>query len=195
MRILRKTALALSFSVIGVVSSVSALAMVAESESKFHEIEIIADESKDIRIFTNIDDEFSEIELPAGDLADNQKIKAALSELPEYIRDKLVNNLANIHGEGKMVKVKTLSNFIGGVSNDGSESEQVVVFHSNEGNVLKEGVHKVIEGLADGDAEVKVFKFKHGSEQTAESVIHLLNNGEFSIDELDKIQQALDEKR
>lgn len=192
MKILCKTALALSFSMIGAVSSVSALAMVSESEHKIHEIEIIADESKDVRIFTNIDNEFNEIDITVGELADSEKLKQALSELPEHIREKVVDNLAGIHTKGKMVKVEAFAD----VKNfDNIESERFFVLHSDDDTHATEGLHKVVEGLPDGDEHVKVFKFGHGAGKSADSLIHLLNKGEFSVDELDKIQQALDAKR
>ena len=47
--------------------------------------------------------------------------------------------------------------------------------------------------MADGHH--KIFKFEHGSEMGAKGIIKMLQHGDYSAEELNKIQQALDSKR
>ena len=194
MKNLNKTALAISFSVLGALSSMSAIAM-SSAEHKEQRIEIIADGDKDVQIFVSADGELNEIEMPKEALSDAGQLESYLSELPDDLRAKVINQLTNIQLDAKMIKIHTgdgqglVSNWVD------TEAEHVIVLKQSEGedaaSIAKQMVHK----FAHGDGKTKIFKFNNGGKIPASAVIKLLEHAELSADDLDKIQQALDAKR
>ena len=193
-----KTSLALAFSLLGAASSMSAIAMNTSDKDQIHEVEVIADDSEDVKIFVSIDGEVTDVKLPKSALGDKAQLEAALIDLPVELREKLLNDLGNIHLEDKMVKIDKQGHSTNLSWNSDSENEHVIVLHTEMEGSTDDVANKLIKEFkhvsADGSME-KVFKIKHDGKLSAESVIRLLNHGDFSPEDLDKIQQALDAKR
>ncbi|MEW6992547.1 hypothetical protein AADZ91_17920 [Colwelliaceae bacterium 6441] len=191
-----KTSLALGFSLLGAISSMSAIAMASDVKHQVHEIEVIAKDSDDVKVFVSVDGDVTDLNFPKSTLEDKAQLENALADVPEEIREKLLKTLSAIHHDGDVMKIE-----MHGDSTDHSswvsDNEQVFVIHAGDENT-SDIAQKVITKFKHGDGDVslnKVFKFKHGGKLGADGVIRLLNHGKFSADDLDKIQQALDKKR
>jgi len=198
MKAFRKTALAVAFSLIGVVSSVSALAMATNEQNnvvEIHEIEVIADDSDTVKIFASNDGDVTNVSLPKSALQDKEQLAAALVDVPEDLREKLLQSLGNIHFDENVIKIIKGEDHDNAMSwSSDSDSEQVFVIELDDDNSNTEIVSQMIKKFSHGDVE-KVIEFKHGAGMSADSVIRLLEHGKYSVDDLNKIQQALDAKR
>lgn len=192
MKPLNKTALAIAFSVAGVLSSVSAIAMTSDVTEVKHRIEVVADESENVRVFVSVNGDMTKVEVPKEALIDKDQLADALVDVPEEVKTKLIDQLANIHMDDGMIKVET---FVHGDEHNtwvNKDDEHIVIVKAGDLAEGEEGVKRVIKRMKKGD---KVFEFKTGGGLVADTIIRLLGHGEFSSDDLDKIQRALDEKR
>jgi len=198
MKAFRKTALAVAFSLIGVVSSVSALAMATNEQNNVvetHEIEVIADDSDTVKIFASNDGDVTNVSLPKSALQDKEQLAAALVDVPEDLREKLLHSLGNINFDDNVIKIIKAEGHDNAMSwSSDSDSEQVFVIELDDDNSNTEIVSQMIKKFSHGDVE-KVIEFKHGAGMSVDSVIRLLKYGKYSVDDLNKIQQALDAKR
>jgi len=198
MKAFRKTALAVAFSLIGVVSSVSALAMATNEQNNVvetHEIEVIADDSDTVKIFASNDGDVTNVSLPKSALQDKEQLAAALVDVPEDLREKLLHSLGNINFDDNVIKIIKAEGHDNAMSwSSDSDSEQVFVIELDDDNSNTEIVSQMIKKFSHGDVE-KVIEFKHGAGMSVDSVIRLLEHGKYSVDDLNKIQQALDAKR
>lgn len=197
-RLINKTSLALSLSLFGAVSSMSALAMTTDNKHQVHEIEITADDSDLVNVFVSIDGEVTDVKIPKSALEDQAQLADVLVDIPQDVREKLIESLSSLNHEDKMVKIemKGGDNDVSWVSN--ADSEHVIVLHKDTGehseNIVKKVVREFKHISHDGN-DAKVFKFKHGGKLSADSLIRMLDRGDFTAEDLDKIQQALDKKR
>lgn len=192
MKPLNKTALAIAFSVAGVLSSVSALAMTSDVKEVKHRIEVVADESENVRVFVSVNGDMTKVEVPKEALTDKDQLADALVDVPEEVKTKLIDQLANIHMDDGMIKVEA---FVHGDEHNtwvNKDDEHIVIVKAGDVAEGEEGAKRVIKRMKKGD---KVFEFKTGGGLSADTIIRLLGHGEFSSDDLDKIQRALDEKR
>lgn len=190
MKTINKTTLALAFSVLGAVSSMSAIAMSTES-SKEHRIELIADGNKDIQVFINAQGDISEFELSPDTLKDPVALESALTNVPVEIRDKLVEQLQRIDIGANVIHIENSHEDIS-TWTDG-ESEQIFVFNiddASNSNIAKKLVKKIKH-----DGEHKVINIERSGQVGADLIMKLLEKGTFTVDDLDSIQQALDAKR
>ena len=89
MKLLNKTALAIAFSVAGVLSSVSALAMTSDVKEVKHRIEVVADESENMRVFVSVNGDMTKVEVPKEALTDEDQLADALVDVPEELKTKL----------------------------------------------------------------------------------------------------------
>jgi len=201
MKNFKKTALALLLSITGASLSMSALALTSDTVHKEHRIEISADSDKEAHVFVVSDGEKYDVTIPSGDWQDKSQLEEHLSALPDDIRSKVIEQLSSIHLDAKMIKIGSGSNSSVFSFADG-DHENVIVMDIEK--VVEEAlddseaalIHakKVIQKLNhDGDA--KVFKFKFDGSGKADAISKMLAHGKFTQEELDKIQQALDEKR
>ena len=93
MKPLNKTALAIAFSVAGVLSSVSAIAMTSDVREVKHRIEVVADESENVRVFVSVNGDMTKVELPKEALTDKDQLADALVDVPEEVKTKLIDCL------------------------------------------------------------------------------------------------------
>lgn len=192
MKLFNKTALALAFSTLGAISSMSAIAMVTDEVHVKQRIEVIAEDDKNVQVFVSIDGDITDLELTKEQLADPQLLDDALVDVPDEVREKLISQLSNIQMNGDMIKIKTDST--GSPTWVEHESEHVFVIKEAFGDDGTDIAKKVIKKLHK-DGTGKVVQFKHGSSLSAKSIVHILEQAKLSPEELDTIQQALDKKR
>ena len=179
----------------------SAIAMatddgLAEKHVEIHEIKVEVNKGEDTNVFININGELTEFSMDEADLTDKDKLAAALSDVPEELREKLIASLSNIHMGEKHVIVDIDGENFGETLNWVSDSggERVVVMEFDHDDIDADGIsHKVMKQLLH-KVGPHVMKFKHGK-ITADSVIKMLSRSDFSVDELNEIQTALDAKR
>lgn len=191
MKPINKTALAVSFSLIGAISSMSAIAMSKVERRIEQKIEIVADNTKDVQVFVSLNGEITELDIPKESLTDKAYLDSVLAELPDDLREKVVNQLSAIDITGNMIKVNT---------NDENawvtdEAEKVIVLKTISDGDTQTIANEMIQQFRAVDGKHKVFEFKHGGQASADVVKRLLEKGKFTPEELDKIQQALDAKR
>lgn len=191
MKIMNKTALAVSLSLIGAISSMSAIAMSKGELRKEQKIEISVDDSKDVQVFVSHDGDITELEVPKSLLTDKAYLDNALAALPGELREKVVSQLTGIHMDGHVVQLKSgeVNTWVD------SGSDKVIILKSIDEENGKSIAKRIVQKFSSGDGKHKIFEFKHGNKVSADSVTRLLKNGDFTPDELDKIQQALDAKR
>ncbi|GLX80515.1 hypothetical protein tinsulaeT_38550 [Thalassotalea insulae] len=183
MKLLNKTVLALGFSVVGAVSSMSALAVAAGTESIVHEIKVKASDSEQVQVFVNADGDTRNFQFSHDVLQDEGKLAEALKELPQELGEKLTLLLTNFDNSNL--------DFDFDIGNDG-DHVVMVKLHGEPGSNIEQ---KVMKTFKHTKGEHKVVRMNHHDKLSADSVIRLLKHGKFSAEDLDKIQQALDAKR
>jgi len=202
MKFFGKNSLAIAFSLAGVVSSVSALAMATgdgESVHKIHEIEVITSDlhsSSDLaKIFVNIDGDMTDVSIPKSSLKDRAQLEEALADVPEDIREKLLDELGNIEIDANVIKIFKSDDAENGISwTSDSIGQQVFVMEMEDDEHITDIAQKVMKKFKHSSGE-KVIEIAHGNGLSAKSIIRLLKQGKYSGEDLDKIQQILDEKR
>lgn len=162
---------------------------------KEFKIEVDADTDKGAHIMVDSNGNHSVVELPKDALNDPEQIDAALADLPEETREKVKKALSGIHMDGEGFSFQVEEDVKKQWVSKSDNEHVIIVDIENEGDINGEVVKKIIKKIGHGEhGDKKVFEFKHGK-ISAESIVHLLKKGEFSSDDLNKIQQALDEKR
>jgi len=206
MKLLNKTSLALALSIFGAASTMSALAVASADKDELrqlHRIEVIAGDSEQVKVFVNANGETTNVSLTKDALQDRAQLEAALVDVPEELREKLLNSLDSLHLDTKVIDIDGLVELGEGMSLlENSSGENVFVVkidgdeseHSIASTVVRELKHSFKHGLSTGDKH-RVIEFKHRGKLGADSVVRMLEHGKYSAEELNKIQQALDAKR
>jgi hypothetical protein len=223
MKFFNKTAIALTLSLIGAASSVSALAM-ATDKTQIHKvsIEIDRDANESANVFVSVNGDVTTLDVPSSTLNDPEELEKLLADLPDNIREKIIVNLSNIdfsgvnahegnfrvvvggevHEELHLLSKEVTESIIDGehhievLTNGGDNKVIVMEFDSEE---LSGGnMHKIIKKMM----LPSIINSKHNNVQfiqkgkmTADSLIRMLKHSDFTADDLNKIQQALDAKR
>ena len=150
---------------------------------------------KNVQVFVSNDGDITELELTKDALEDKAELEAALAGLPDDNRDKVLKQLTNIKFDANMIKIHTEE----GSDHHGtwveSDAEHVIVLKSSDGADASNIAKQMVKKFKHGDGHAKVIQFKHGGKLGAGHIVKLLEHGEFTADDLDKIQQALDAKR
>lgn len=198
MSTLRKSTIAVLLSVIGAASSMSALALTSPVV-KEQRIEIVSDSDHEAKVFVVADGQDYNIDVRNDELGNKDALESALSELPEDIREKVVEQISKLHLDDHMIKIGDANDQEATFSWSGESGDKSVVVIEveqdgksdiNSNAVIK----KVLKNLNSGDGH-KVFEFKLGGKHKSEALIKMLDKGDFTVEELDKIQTALDAKR
>ncbi|WP_206483318.1 hypothetical protein [Thalassotalea sp. G2M2-11] len=189
-----KTALGVLFSVIGAMGSMSAIASIGEDVLHEQRVEIIKSSGEDVNVYVDVDGKVSDLTLTHEQLTDETALRQALVELPDEVREQLIKSLSNLSTNGNVLRVHH--------SNDPQDQlhwkssngdEQVIVVEIDEHEVVDGVAHKVIKHFKGGE-EQRVLKIQQKG-MKANMLVQLIEKGEFTSDDLDKIQQALDAKR
>lgn len=223
MKFFNKTAIALTLSIIGAASSVSALAM-ATDKTQLHKvsIEIDRDANESANVFVSVNGDVTTLDVPSSALNDPEELEKLLADLPDNIREKIIVNLSDIDLSGVNSHEGNFRVVVGGEGHEklhllSKEVTDSIIDGEHHIEVLTDGGdNKVIVMEFDGDELTggkmrKVIKemmlpslmnLKHNNVQfiqkgkmTADSLIRMVNHSEFTADDLNKIQQALDAKR
>lgn len=213
MKLFNKTALAISFSIFGAICSVSALAMATDSTvsdklqkvHKLYKIEIQHSGDDDAMIFVSDNGNVKEFTIDKDSFIDKEQLELALIDIPADIRGKIFVALEGInHGVENHIVIEIddeLERHVNWVGE--SVGENVVIIandadydhHVDISTKVSKKVSKHIFKKLSNKPGLHVMEFKHGGKMTKDSVIRLLSRGEFSADELNEIQMALDSKR
>ena len=209
MKLFNKTAIAISLSIVGAVSSVSALAM-ATDNTQLQEVEIIVDGDKNMNVFVSVDGEITTADVSASAMSDPEELRKLLVDVPDDIREKLVESLLNARDDNGNLKMVVdgdvgINQELHWISEHGSEGEhsiEVIGDNDEKKVIVMEFDHKF-----DSDVAQKVIKkIKSSSRHNNVKAIHhkkikidslmsMIESNDFTADELNKIQQALDAKR
>lgn len=218
MKLFNKTAIALTLSLIGAVSSVSALAM-ATDKTLLHtiSIEIDRDSKEDANVFVSVDGDVTTLDVPVSALNDPETLEKLLADLPDDIREKIIVNLSDIklneenfrvlvagdgHEKLHLLSKEFTESLTDGehhikILAEGGENKVIVMEFDNE-ELTGGNMHKVIKKMmlpSIINSKHSNVQFIHKGQMTADSLIRMVKHSEFTADELNKIQQALDAKR
>jgi len=211
MKLFNKTAIAISLSIVGAVSSVSALAM-ATDKTPLQEVEIIVDgdTNKNMNVFVSVDGEVTTADVSPLAMSDPEELRKLFIDVPDDIREKLIESLLNARDDNGNLKVVVDGDiginqelhWISEHNNEGGHSIEVMGDNDEKKVIVMEFDHKF-----DSDVAQKVIKkIKNSSRHKNVKVIHhrkvkidslmtMIESNDFTADELNKIQQALDAKR
>jgi hypothetical protein len=158
-------------------------------------IEIKAESGQDVNIVIDKNGDSETLYFKIEELSDQQVLVDKLSHLDDETRETLMQTLQTVH--------LNVDEGLGSIL-DGKHENKVVVMHKGDGQLVK-----VINDLdVDLEYEIKGDGGHHmiqkhvvigGHEGVlkghANAIVGLISKGEFSQDELDKIQAAVDAKR
>ncbi|WP_299079725.1 hypothetical protein [uncultured Paraglaciecola sp.] len=175
-------------------SIVGSLALVgvvtADEEIKHKTIEIKAIKGKDVNVWVENDGNSQAVMVTAAELADSDLLADKLADLDPETRETVMQALQGVkmsHDGEAHVEVEKVF-----VMNKG-EGQRVEFIGEDAGNIdieLTEGNgHRIIKHVIHGDGDNSVLKGHSGV------ITNMIERGEFSQDDLDKIQAALDAKR
>lgn len=181
---------------LGVLATCTATNAADKSVAKHKLIEINAQQDRNVKIMVGDDGNVTTLEFTMEELKDDYAIEQKLAGLDENTRETVMEAL-----EGVMHMAD--ADFDPGVY-AGEGHEKVIIKHQGAGNIVHMNADKDIdyEFVVDDEGGEKVLS-KHiiiGDANTVlkghtDAVVGLINKGEFSQEELDKIQAAIDAKR
>lgn len=198
MKFFNKTSLALALSFLGAASTMSALAMTTEPSKQIHEITIEADDNPNANIMISIDGEVTNLTVSREALHNKELLAEELANEPGDIREKLLSALSGLHINSEQIHVKHHQ------VADNIDEQRVVIMtmdddlHHDDSRYDKSTMMKVVKDMSKLHIDASKshsFEFVTDGKVAADSIVRLLSHGEYSADELDKIQQAIDEKR
>lgn len=210
MKLFNKTAIALTLSLLGSVCSVSALAMATNSD-KFEEVIVKVEKDLDrkMNVFVNVDGEVTNVDVSPSAMKNPVELDKLLANVPEEIRKKLIADLnsENLHeGNVKVIIDHDTDKEVIWISEGDDIEEHHIEVLSEDGHKkvmimeldgdISENheIHSVVQKMID-PSNLKTMQFIHKGTMTAESIVGMVERGNFTAEELDKIQQALDVKR
>ncbi|NQZ79547.1 MAG: hypothetical protein HRT52_00890 [Colwellia sp.] len=202
MKFFNKTSLALALSFLGAASTMSALAMTTEPSKQIHEITIEADDNPNANIMISIDGEVTNLTVSREALHNKELLAEELANEPGDIREKLLSALSGLHINSEQIHVKHHQ------VADNIDEQRVVIMTMDDdlhhddsrydSRYDKSTMMKVVKDMSKlhiDTSKSHSFEFVTDGKVAADSIVRLLSHGEYSADELDKIQQAIDEKR
>lgn len=191
-----KTALGIMFSVLGAAASMSALASIEDTNQHVdeeHRVEIIKGDDHEVQVYVNVDGAGTDLTLSTEILNDESQLLEYLQQLPESSRTDVFNSLTQLKDKGVVIDFDSDDQTeVKWVSDSGEEN--VFVIELDEAHVQGDKTHKIIKHIIKG-GDNNMMKFKHAKGLSADMVTRLISKGDFSQDELNTIQQALDAKR
>jgi hypothetical protein len=166
----------------------------AKSQTIVKTIELRADDNQETAIHVTAGEDAISYTFSKEELEDPAFLEDALSELDDDTRTTVLNALQGIKtGDGKLFIQKDGENLDLDLDLDISKDAKVMVLHKGDGSIAN------LSGNFDHGSIIKqYFKVKHGDKLTAGHsglITKLIEGGEFTPEQLDKIQAALDNKR
>jgi hypothetical protein len=193
MKLFNKTSLALALSLVGVATTISALAMTTAPEKQLHEITVAAGDNRDAQIMISIDGKITKLTVSKEALKDKELLAQELASEPEGIREKLISTLNGLHMNSENIVLKHHQ-----VTGDTDEQRVVIMTSDDDSHHERKLMTKFVKGMSGlhvDTSELHSIELLSGGKIAADSIVRLLSHGEYSADELDKIQQTLDSKR
>ena len=216
MKLFNKTVIALTLSLLGAASSVSALAMVTDNAPREEvEIKVVESTNDKMNIFVSVDGEVTTKDVSSSVMKNPEALRELLVDVPDNIREKLIESLTsqNIHNDNYKViidgdgdihqELHWLSKSDNEVDHnikvisDNSDSKVIVMeFDENDlkGNIAQKVIKQMIHttGESSHDRSVQVI---HQGNMSAETIMRMIKHSNFTADDLNEIQQVLDTKR
>jgi len=179
--------LSVAFGVLGCLASISTLAAVTEEKVFVQKVHVDKDDAG-AHIVIDINGDKFERSVSIEQLKDSDALHELLADVPEDKQGHIIKILENIGEHGKQIKI---------INGEDIDVDKVIVFETDEDIEI---VHddadvKVIKKVLRTGDDHKVIQIRKGGHGGADAILHLLSKGKFNQDQLDKIQQALDEKR
>jgi hypothetical protein len=213
MKLFNKTVIALTLSLLGAASSVSALAMVTDNAVREEvEIKVVESTNDNMNIFVSVDGEVTTKDVSSSVMNNPEALRELLVDVPDNIREKLIESLTsqNIHNDNYKVvidgdgdihqELHWLSKSDNEVDHsievilDNSDSKVIVMeFDENdlEGNIAQ----KVIKQMIHTSGKERSVQVIPQGNMSAESIMRMIKHSNFTADDLNEIQQVLDAKR
>jgi len=193
MKFFNKTSLALALSLLGVASTMSALALTTDHNEQHHDVMVEAEEGPSAKIMISIDGEVNHLTVSKQALKNKELLAEELANEPAEVREKLLSALGGLHINSENMHIKHHQ-----VEGDIEEQRVVIMtmddeIHHDENMMVK--VVKDMSQLHIDSSKHGGFEFLSGGKIPAESIIRLLSHGKYSAEELDQLQQAIDSKR
>jgi hypothetical protein len=216
MKLFNKTVIALTLSLLGAASSVSALAMVTDNAPREEvEIKVVESTNDNMNIFVSVDGEVTTKDVSSSVMNNPEALRELLVDVPDNIREKLIENLTsqNMHNDNYKViidgdgdihqELHWLSKSDNKVDHnikvisDNSDSKVIVMeFDENDlkGNIAQKVIKQMIHttGKPSHERSIQVI---HQGNMSAESIMRMIKHSNFTADDLNEIQQVLDTKR
>ncbi len=186
MRLFKKLPLAMALSFVGATLSMSGLVVANDEKYEIHTIEIEATANEQANIMIDIDGEMTEFTVPKSVLGDPEQLSELLIDVPAKVKDQLLTSLSSLAIDARHIKVKGHS----------PDDENIVIVEIDDeiDDELEEGdsrtIHKMVKKFHHNNIVIE-----HGGKIAVDSLIKMLSHRDFSVEELNKLQKALDEKR
>jgi hypothetical protein len=205
MKSFNKTIIALTLSLLGAVSSVSALAITSDNNSR-QEVEITVDGDKNnMSVFVSVDGEITNADVSASAMSNPEELRKLLVDVPQDIREKLIGRLTSAMGDNgnfRMVVDADINQELHVISESDHDIEVIGDNGENKVFVMKfdgdksqiDLSQKVIEKMMKPSHHKNV-QVIHQGNMSAKSLLRMIKHSDFTADELNEIQQALDTKR
>lgn len=191
-----KLTLALSLALFGGAGSLSALALATEPTHEvhtLHEVMVEINDDENANITVEINGEITDLVVPKSALYNKEKLAEVLSDVPVEVREQLLADLGNIHISNKMAKVHKID----GESDMtwASKYGQRVIVVDSEDTGHDVDINQVVRRVKHHIGVDNTFVIKHDGKMGVDMVSRLIKDADYSQEELDKIQQAIDEQR
>jgi hypothetical protein len=173
----------------------SAIAMATDSSELQQEVRKISIESehgKEVKLFVHENGEMVNVTIPHSALKDAVQLNDYLVDVPDGVKEKLLKELTNLSKNEHIIANKASSGKLMHWVSEGENENVIVIEHDSDDDVNIE--KHIIKEVMAGDHH-KMIKFEHFGEMGANGIINMLKHGDFSVEELNEIQQALDVKR
>ena len=186
MKVKKHLVFSMALAAMGAIASISTLAAVTEDKVWLHEVNLEHGKSGAHIIIDNkgvrIEKSFS-----LEQLQDDEALHELLADLDDDKRSKIIETLKNIDHQGKMLTV---------AKGDDVSVEKVIVLNSiKDVELIADSDVKVIKKVLGGDKKHKIIQLHSKEGGSEKAIVHLLKKGQFTQEQLDSIQQALDAKR
>lgn len=206
MKSFNKTIIALTLSLLGAVSSVSALAITSDNNSRQEvEITVDGDKNNNMSVFVSVDGEITNADVSASAINNPEELRKLLVDVPQEIREKLIERLTSAmddNGNFRMVvdadinqKLHVISDSDHDIEVIGDNGENKVFVMKFDGDKSQIDLsQKVIEKMMKPSHHKNV-QVIHQGNMSAKSLLRMIKHSDFTADELNEIQQVLDTKR
>ncbi len=171
---------------LGIASLATAVTAFALPHDDMHsfKIGVDADHKKGAHIFIDTNGEKFEKSIPIEALHDEQQLADLLVDVPEEKREKVLAAIGKIAGDFKSKEFHIAH----------GEGAKVVVIDVEEEHLDGE-VSEVIKKVVRLGGDHKVIEVMGDNKGSVDLLVKLIESGEYSADDLNKRQQALDKKR